>query len=247
MGQAPKAGKYFEVVVAALGLVAATTASAFSQPLTDFPVFHLEVAGALQESGEGFAILNPSGRPHCLIVTVTHVAEPGVQVTVDGVRIDANSSRPAPIHTTAAYGGKLADGLIVLVPADNADLGDCAPISRAKNATTLLSSDQFGRLTYAERSGDLDTIKVVVNGDPRSPARLQVNSFGGRPIEPGLSGSPYSMNGQLLGVANSVDHGQTELIRLDTADLDPRYIASLPPPAPAAPRWQPFDRSRPAK
>jgi hypothetical protein len=194
--------------------------------------------------GQGFAILNPSGTPHCLIVTAAHVAGQGEQVEVDGLHISAKGLQPSQAHTTATYLDRLADGLIVLLPVPDADLGDCAPLARIKNAEALLASDQIGRLTYAERSGQLDTIKAVVNGDPRSAARVSISAFGGSPIEPGLSGSPFSIGGQLLGVVNSVDHGLTELIRLDTADLNQRYIATPPAPQAAAPKWPPFDRSR---
>jgi len=241
MGQAQKRGRSFELTVMALALVGLSVSPASSQQLTDFPVFHLEAHGS---DGQGFAILNPRGTPHCLIVTVSHVAQPGEPVEVDGLRINADSLQPSPTHTTATYLDKLADGLIILLPTEDANLGDCAPLARLKNAEELLSSDRLGRLTYAERSGDLDTIKAFVDGDPRSAARLQISSVGGHPIEPGLSGSPYTIGGQLLGVATSVDHGGAELIRLDTAELNPRYIASPPPPPPAAPQWQPFDRSR---
>lgn len=210
-----------------------------AQAVDNHPVFRIEVQG--RGFGQGFAVRNPRGKPECLIVTAAHVAKPGDDIKLVGEQPNSGGGQAVPIESTAKFIDTIAPELVVLEPDPTAKIGPCSPMPQLTRSDALFETDGFGRLTYAEATGERRTIKVVVDGDPRSPNRLLATGLTTSQISPGISGSPLSINGKILAVANAVNNGVAELIRLDTATINPRYLAAAQV---AAPRWSPaFDFS----
>ena len=221
---------YLAVGVSTLAFFSSSDADAQS---IDHPVFQISSNSGV---GQGFAILNPKGVPHCLVVTVAHVAQPGDDIILTGEEGNPANAQPQRITTSAQYLDVLAPGLVILEPSKNAQLGDCPPMPMPVDADQLLDSDDLGRLTYAEESGERRTIRVVQDGNPTTSRPLSITSIGGPQISPGLSGSPFSMRGNILALANEVINGIALLTRIDRSTLNARYVAAPPKPVGA---WLP--------
>lgn len=226
------------LLVGSLSLACGRRASA--QAIVDHPEFRIQVQGG--GFGQGFAILNPRGTPKCLIVTAAHVVRPGDEVTLIGEQPNLATGQASAIRAKARYLDEIAPGIAVLEPNPLAVLGNCAPMPRPARADEAYETDAFGRLTYAADNGERLTVKVVVDGNPGLSRRLIVSAFTRQQISEGMSGSPFSFNGKILALANAVTGGTAELIRLDTADIKPAYIAAAPT---TAVQWTPpFDVGR---
>lgn len=235
-----KAAKGVAAVIVCAMIWPIVSQPASAQSSLDHPVFRIEVKGG--GFGQGFAILNPRGRPNCLIVTASHVVRAGDEITLVGEQPNSATGQALPIRANAHYLDEIAPGLIVLEPEPSASLGNCAPMPQPARSDAAFEADAFGRLTYAADNGERLSVKVVVDGVPALSRRLTVTGFTREQISAGMSGSPFSINGKILAVANSVSGGATELIRLDTADIKPAYVAAAPA---AQALWSPaFDVSR---
>lgn len=223
------------IMIGALSTFLNWSGAASAQPISDHPVFRIEGPSGV---GQGFAIQNPAGFPKCLLVTSDHVVKRGDSVTLIGQQPNSTSIKLAPMRVSAQYLDELAPGLIVLEPSKGGDLGNCGPLQPSQRMDELYETDAGGRITYVDNSGESQTIRFYIEGNPRSSDRLKIKVISQTMVEPSISGGPLSVNGRLLAVAEEVIGGVAYITRIDTARLNDRYIATLSVPKVLR---QPFD------
>jgi hypothetical protein len=226
--------------------------SAVAQTVDDHPVVRIFAENG---EGQGFLVLNPRGTPRCLVVTVGHVVKRGERVKLVGERRSPNGP-PVRIDASARYLDALGANLIVLEPDLGADFGGCAPLAPVERVSDYVRADVLGLLTFAEPSGRRRLARVLLDGSAYDEVLSVTGVSPAEQISPGLSGSPYSIGGRILGLANSVADGTAGLLRLERGTIDPRYLAAPTPTAsptivktPTPPPregvlWPPFDVSR---